>query len=339
MTSPSYVHASPRARAAFLHPDVVAENDGGLPLILTPVRAELDLAEWIAGNRSRMEQWLATSGAILFRGFAVRSIPDFERCARAICSPLFGEYGDLPKEPNGESVYHSTPYPADKHILFHNEASHTSRWPMKQWFYCALPAQTGGETPIVDCRRIYQALDADLAEQFTRKQLRYVRNFIEGLDVSWQDFFKTTSRMEVEARCAAANMKCEWVDGGQLRVSNIAPAVLRHPRTHELTFFNQIQLHHTATLDPKLRSSLVELFGEEGVPRNVLFGDGSPIPNDVVQQLLDLYWKQCVASRWEAHDILLVDNMLVAHARNPFGGPRKIVVAMGEMVSKDQFAY
>ena len=27
----------------------------------------------------------------------------------------------------------------------------------------------------------------------------------------------------------------------------------------------------------------------------------------------------------------MVDNMLVAHARNPYAGPRKIVVAMGEL--------
>jgi hypothetical protein len=29
----------------------------------------------------------------------------------------------------------------------------------------------------------------------------------------------------------------------------------------------------------------------------------------------------------------MLDNMLVAHSRNPFVGPRKIVVAMGEMFS------
>jgi hypothetical protein len=28
----------------------------------------------------------------------------------------------------------------------------------------------------------------------------------------------------------------------------------------------------------------------------------------------------------------MLDNMLVAHARNPYEGPRKILVAMGEMV-------
>jgi len=39
-----------------------------------------------------------------------------------------------------------------------------------------------------------------------------------------------------------------------------------------------------------------------------------------------------VRFEWQPHDIALVDNMLVAHARDPYVGPRKILVAMGEMV-------
>jgi hypothetical protein len=30
--------------------------------------------------------------------------------------------------------------------------------------------------------------------------------------------------------------------------------------------------------------------------------------------------------------------MLVAHSRNPYAGPRKIVVAMGEMVNQSELA-
>ncbi|MNG41197.1 Taurine catabolism dioxygenase TauD, TfdA family [compost metagenome] len=37
---------------------------------------------------------------------------------------------------------------------------------------------------------------------------------------------------------------------------------------------------------------------------------------------------------WRKGDVILLDNMLAAHARDPFEGPRKIVVAMGEMVER-----
>lgn len=33
----------------------------------------------------------------------------------------------------------------------------------------------------------------------------------------------------------------------------------------------------------------------------------------------------------------MLDNMLVAHARDPFEGPRRIVVAMGEMTDRSVF--
>jgi alpha-ketoglutarate-dependent taurine dioxygenase len=54
----------------------------------------------------------------------------------------------------------------------------------------------------------------------------------------------------------------------------------------------------------------------------------------VAAKITELYWKHAAAFRWQAQDILMVDNMLIAHARNPYIGPRKIVVAMGEMIAE-----
>jgi hypothetical protein len=68
------------------------------------------------------------------------------------------------------------------------------------------------------------------------------------------------------------------------------------------------------------------------MPRNVYFGDGSVIPDEVMEQIGDLYEELCVEFPWQSGDLIAVDNMIVAHARRPFSGPRKILVAMGEMV-------
>jgi len=54
-----------------------------------------------------------------------------------------------------------------------------------------------------------------------------------------------------------------------------------------------------------------------------------------MEEVSDLYWKTSVSFPWRQGDILMLDNMLVAHARNPFEGARKIVVAMGEMCDKN----
>jgi len=69
------------------------------------------------------------------------------------------------------------------------------------------------------------------------------------------------------------------------------------------------------------------------MPRNVYYGDGSPIEDEVMEKLGELFWATSVKFPWQEGDLIMVDNMLVAHARLPYVGPRKILVAMGEMIS------
>lgn len=312
--------------------------DQPLPLFVEPAADGVDLADWAAANRDLLEQSVSKHGAVLFRGFGLKNSRDFEKCALAMCPTLFGSYGDLPHEELTEKVYHSTPYPADKHILFHNESSHLPSWPLRQFFMSVVVAQEGGETPILDCREVYKQLDPAVRDAFAKKGLMYVRNFAEGLDVRWQDFFKTDDRAAVESACRKEGMECEWTGANSLRIRQVTRAVAKHPRTGEMTFFNQVQLHHTACLDPATRQSLRALFKEEDMPRNVYYGDGTPIPDAVMDKLNDLYWKLAVVFPWQEGDMIMIDNMLVSHARNPFVGPRKIVVAMGEMVSGKDLA-
>jgi alpha-ketoglutarate-dependent taurine dioxygenase len=207
------------------------------------------------------------------------------------------------------------------------------RWPQKQFFFCVQAAPEGGETPIVDCRVMYQALRPNIREALQSKQLMYVRNFTPGVDVSWQDFFRTSDKAVVEEMCAQNGMECMWMEKDSLRTRQICPAVIEHPSTGEWLFFNQIQLHHVSCLEPAVRESLLSMLGMESIPRNVYFGDGSPIDDAIVAEIGEVYERTAVRFRWQEGDLLMLDNMLVAHARDPFAGPRKIVVAMGDMIS------
>jgi alpha-ketoglutarate-dependent taurine dioxygenase len=304
-----------------------------LPLLVEPALPNVDLADWARGNQELVEASLLKHGAILFRGFGVGTPAAFEKAALALCPGLFAEYGDLPREGLSDKVYQSTPYPPDKHILFHNESSHLPRWPRKQFFACMTVAREGGETPILDCREVYRQMDPEIRDRFAARGLMYVRNFIDGMDVPWQDFFHTSDRAAVEESCRKEGMTCEWTGGNNLRIRQVSPAVVKHPRTGEMVFFNQVQLHHPYCLDAETRQSLRALFKEEDLPRNVSYGDGTPIEDAVMEKLGDLFWKLSVSFPWQQGDLIMVENMLVSHARNPYVGPRKIVVAMGEMVS------
>jgi alpha-ketoglutarate-dependent taurine dioxygenase len=162
-----------------------------------------------------------------------------------------------------------------------------------------------------------------------------VRNFTEGLDVNWSDFFRTTRRDELERQCAERRIEWKWRNDNELQTSKARPAVARHPKTGEMVFFNQLQLHHASCLEPSVRESLLSTVGEERLPRNVYYRDGSSIDDAVMAEVDAVYQQVKVSFSWQEGDIMMLDNMLVAHGRNPFEGERKIVVALGEICHEE----
>ena len=306
----------------------------GMPLVIEPAMEDVDLAQWAGHNLAFIESQLFKHGAMLFRNFPIESVSQFEHCASTICADLFSEYGDLPREKMGGKVYGSTPYPSNQTILFHNESSHQHRWPMKIWFYCLKQATTGGETPIADCRRVYDLLSPATRDCFAKKGIMYVRNYTEGLDVSWADFFHTTCKGDVEKQCYESGIEWQWQSNNGLQTRKTTVAVAGHPKTGEMLFFNQLQLHHSSCLEPDVRVSLFNMFGEERLPRNVYYRDGTRIGDKVMAEVGEAYKKVAVSFAWQEGDILMLDNMLVAHGRYPFEGERKIVVALGEMLGE-----
>ena len=153
---------------------------------------------------------------------------------------------------------------------------------------------------------------------------------------SWQEFFHTSDRAKVEETCRAAGSEFEWRTDGGLRIINRTRGIAKHPRSNEDIFFNQVQIHHIYCVDEETREGLRALFDESDLPRNVYYGDGSPIPDEVMQHLGEVFEKVAVRFQWQKGDMIMCDNMLVMHARDTFEGPRQIVVAMGQMMSADR---
>jgi alpha-ketoglutarate-dependent taurine dioxygenase len=321
-------------RTSRLQPDLPA------PLVIEPMLNDADLIDWSGSNREFIERELCRHGALLFRGFnlalASEFASGFERFAKTICQDLFSDNGEHPRETVSGSVYTPVSYPADKKLLWHNENSFNLQWPMKIWFCCSKPADKGGETPVVDSRKVFDSISPRTRERFIRKGVMYVRNYGESLGLSWQKVFRTTSKIEVEERCRKEEIDFEWKDGDRLVTRSIRPAVGKHPRTGEMVWFNQAQHWHLSCLDQTTRESLQALFKEEDLPRNCYYGDGSAIDDSEMDEILDVYRKLEISFPWQKWDILMLDNMLAAHARNSFVGERKLLVAMGEMSSYSQ---
>ena len=303
--------------------------DGALPLMVQPALEGVDLLSWSATNRSQIEEWLLKHGGILFRNFNVSTPERFEQFISRVCGELL-EYKERssPRSQISGNVYTSTEHPADQTIFLHNENSYQHTWPLRIFFACAIAAQQGGETPIADVRRVFQRIDPAIRQRFIEKQVMYVRNFGNGLGLTWQNVFQTSDKGEVEAYCRKVGMVAEWRDNDQLRTRRIGPAIAQHPRTGENLWFNHAAFFHVSTLEPMIRETLQSQFGPDELPSNTFYGDGTPIEAEVLDALRAAYHQETVSFPWQKGDVLMLDNMLVAHGRAPFSGPRKILTGM-----------
>ena len=309
-----------------------------LPLVIEPGVEGVNLMSWAKANKQLIETQLLKYGAILFRGFSLNSVDHFERLASAMTGELM-KYRERssPRSQVGDRVYTSTDYPAEQSIFPHNEHSYSRTIPLRLFFFCLVPAQQGGETPIGDCRKIFDRIDPHIREQFARKKYMYVRNFGDGFGLAWQTAFQTTDRTRVETYCRANDIEFQWKEDDRLRTSQVRPAIARHPRTGEMVWFNHATFFHVSTLEPQIRDGLLAQFEIEGLPNNTYYGDGSPIEPAVLDELRRAYQQEMVAFPWQQGDLLMLDNMLTSHSRKPFVGPRKILFAMGDTYSREDF--
>jgi alpha-ketoglutarate-dependent taurine dioxygenase len=326
-TKPTAIRTAPRQ---------LVEISGELPLVARPTSERVDLAGWLATHRALVEDHLAREGAILWRGFHLANEGDFERLAAALSGSLMPyDEGSTPRKVVSGNVYTSTEYPAAQRIPLHCEMAYSHRWPGRLWFWSRQVAAKGGATPIGRCRAILAAISHRTVERFRANGVMYVRNFTEGLDVPWQVVFRTHDRDAVARYCDRAGMDFEWRPGGKLRTRQIRPALAKHPKTGEEVWFNQAHLFHTSSLDPELRRSLLETLSVDELPRTACYGDGTPIEDEVIAEIRAAHEAATLEFPWQEDDLLLVDNMLVAHGRAPFEGPRRVLVAMAEPLGSD----
>jgi alpha-ketoglutarate-dependent taurine dioxygenase len=304
---------------------------GGLPLKISPEQPGAPLSSLARELRGLVERYLHEHGGLLFRGFGVAGVDDFRAFAASFGHPLLTyDFGSTPRSRVTEGVYSSTEYPAHQSIPLHNEQAYSREWPMKIWFYCALPSIGGGETPIADSREVYARIPAQVRQRWEQRGLMYVRNFGGGLDVPWPQVFNTTDRAEVESYCRAHGISCEWKPDGELRTRQVCQVVAQHPHTRQWVWFNQAHLFHVSGLEEEVREVLLDAVAPEDLPRNVYHADGSELPADDLAAIRGVLGECQRVFPWQAGDVLMLDNMLAAHARNPFSGPRKVVVAMAE---------
>lgn len=334
-----------------------------LPLVIEPNgsgKSMQDLQLWMKSNQELIKKHFYEDGALLFRGFEVDSPKKFEDVALSVDPGLKNDYyGTSPRNivKGTTFVYTASELPGYYPIMQHCEMTYVTKPPISLFFYCETEPQYGGETPVCNFRKVYAQMDERIRKDFEEKGVITVRNYSGLQSVSkynlfelkkWNEIFLTEDPKEVERQCKEQDIEYEWLPNGNLRLLHRTPAVISHPVTGEKVWFNHLQVFHPHGADTEYAyihryqkrfktllwaqflKVLVQIQQATKKPvdqsMNVLFGDGTEVPNSYVEHIEEIIWRNMVIFPWKKNDVLAIDNFSTSHGRLPYEGPRNILV-------------
>jgi alpha-ketoglutarate-dependent taurine dioxygenase len=298
------------------------------------VDAAFEGPSWAALHCDALRAVVAEHGAVLVRGLPLRGAAQVTAAFRALGTGglMIEREAFAARQTYAEGVYSSSTWPPNQPMCMHHELSYRLTFPGLMLFACLSAPTTGGATGVADSTAVLDALPGDLVERLGREGWMLVRNYNEEIGASVGQAFGTESRGAVESYCRANAIEFEWQLGGGLRTWQRRSAVVRHPVTGQRCWFNQVAFLNEWTLDGEVREFLVDVYGADGLPFTTRFGGGDPIGEDVVQLINDVYAAKTRREPWQAGDLMLVDNIRCAHSREPFTGPREVLVGMADPV-------
>jgi alpha-ketoglutarate-dependent taurine dioxygenase len=304
----------------------------GKPPIL---RAEAtgDAPSWAAEHRDALRAVVAEQGSVVVRGLGLRDAAEIGAVFQRLALGLMTEKEAFAsRRTYSEGVYSSSTWPPNQPMCMHHELSYTLEFPGLMLFACLSAPTDGGATAVADSPTVLDALPIELIERFEREGWLLTRSYNDEIGASFAESFGTEDRGAVESYCRANAIEFEWQPDGGLRTRQRRSAVVRHPVTGRSCWFNQIAFLNEWTINPEVREYLVDVYGADGLPFNTRFGNGDPIGDDIVQLLNQVYEANTAREPWQAGDLMLVDNVRTAHSREPYEGPREVLVAMADAV-------
>ncbi len=324
-------------RSDFLSTNLIANCDcyilepGVRDIFVVESKPTFSAVEFIQTHKDIIETVLLQYGAVLLRGFDINGVSEFNKVAQIITPNLLEYiYRSTPRTKLGGRIYTATEYPSNRHIPLHNEFSYFRFWPNKIMFFCVISPTSGGETPIADSRKVLKNINPEIVNKFKQKGVMYVRNYTSGIDLSWQEVFQTDSKEKVECYCDEHAIQWLWRnDSNELTTKQVCQATVNHPITGEEVWFNQAHLFHISSLVNEDAAFLKAELGEDNLTRNSFYGDGTNFEPPYLTEIRQAYDAATIKFEWQRGDIMLLDNILMAHGRTPYTGERKIAVAMG----------
>lgn len=283
--------------------------------------------EAIKREKRFLDSLLHKSGAVLFRGFPVETASDFNDIVEAFGFeelPYVG--GAAPRTNIVGRVFTANESPADQKIPFHHEMAQVPEFPSKLFFFCEVEPGNGGETPLVLSHIVYERMKekhTEFVERLEEHGLLYTRVLGEDDDPSspigrgWKSTFLTKDKSVAEQRAAKLGMKLEWQGDAVKTIMGPIPAIKYDKTRQRKIWFNSMVAAYTGWEDAR-----------NDPVKAVTFGDGKPLPADIIYDCLNILEEESVAFPWQKGDVLLLDNWAVLHSRRSFNPPRRILASL-----------
>ncbi|GMG13552.1 hypothetical protein AFCA_012726 [Aspergillus flavus] len=284
-------------------------------------------------------KYLARHGTLLFRDLPIHNADDFSKFAHAFGykpHEIIGIVVDRPLlAPN---VAPANEAPKDVQIYNHNESPQVPHAPEYIFFYNQRAPAKGGETPISSSLELFRRAQAEipefideLAEKGILSKVAYnIEKQYEGGSTLRQAFGKEiqdgdseeTKRRKIEAQIArygrGKHTTWEWTETG-IVLTHRLPVIRTQPGTNLPTLFTGLASYYKRLQANDERKNVT----------HQLYGDGTPIPEKYLAHLAKITDEIRVLHRWQEGDVLVFDNVIAQHGREPWEGEQtdRVVLA------------
>lgn len=285
--------------------------------------------DWVRANRGRYIAESERIGAVLFRGFPVRTDQELDRFIAAFDLPNFPYEDSLSnavRVNRTPRVFTANEAPPEVNIFLHHEMAQTPIYPSKLFFFCEKPAETGGATPLCRSDVLWERLEKkcpEFAKNCVERGLRYsnvmpgTNDPTSGMGRSWQSTLKAETREAAETRLRKIGYTWQWLDDGCLKaVTPVLQAVHDLPDGRR-SFFNQLIAAFRGWKDARNDPS-----------QAITFGDGTPLDKSAAMTACELADELSFDIPWQQGDVALVDNFVTMHGRRTFTGTRKVLASL-----------
>lgn len=293
---------------------------------------------WFEDHKLAILDALDRFGVVYFRGFGPDS-HGFEAIADLIC-PATMPYGGgvSPRRFVHGTVFTANDAPGPLPVVQHHELAYHGTTPRYVFFYCDHPPERGGATPVADGRRVGRTMATRcpaIMDALERKGVVFVRNYCAANFKGWQETWQTEDRAELEDKLRANDTEFEWLADDWLRTLQRRHAIVRDPVSGERLVFATVNIWSRSFVE--CIATVYDLPAPESddwsLPFNTLYGDGSPIPPEFVDELARAHDEEMITIPYAARDFMIVNNFVASHGRTPWSGPdRRVYVTMRDPI-------